>query len=89
MGAKCKECNNKGVVTYDGEVEINGHGYELYEAYKMLRNYQIWPINAGLKNQDCVFIDAIEHIDFINGRYLSIVEEENRAVDAFAARFKK
>ena len=54
----------------------------MFEAYKFLKEYQIFPVSGGLLKQASKFLACIKLCDLINFKYTEAKAEQEKAVAA-------
>ena len=68
---------------------ITTDGVDLFEAYKTLKDYNIWPMEGGTMNQTSKFLHCVKWVDLINLKMTNIVEKEKKAKSDLISKFNK
>jgi len=71
---------------------VTNAGIELFKAYSMLKNYNVWPVDGGLVEQSAKFLKCVEWCDLVNSRHedieKAIHERQKKQADLSAKALK-
>ena len=83
---KCKACNDKGatIQTKPTQDLITDDGLTLFEYYKFLKNYNIWPEDGGLSKQPAIFIKTIKYCDAVIAKFNMYKNDKDKATSELA-----
>ena len=91
LGDGCKQCGDRGILKHTGRLadSITKAGYSLFEQFKFLKSYNIWPVDGGLIRQSCKFIACIKWCDLVNLKLEEQAKKDKDAKAGFADKFQK
>lgn len=89
MGDRCSLCNNQGIIILNGNIDdhITNHGMDLWNAYKWLKDYSMFPGPGGWLNQTSKFIHCVKWVDLINLKYEKYHKRGKEQKASFMKRF--
>lgn len=77
----CPECDGQKKLFIEGKPldSVTRAGNLLFEAYKFLKTYSVWPVEGGILKQSSKFIRCIRWCDFVNYTSKDQTDKENKA----------
>jgi len=68
---------------------ITTAGADLFEAYKTLKDYKIFPMAGGTMDQTSKFLHCVKWVDLINLKMTNIIDQEKSAKADLISKFNK
>lgn len=71
LGEKCDSCANEGWIQEQGSPpsHLTSDGRDLFHAYRMLKDYGVFPVPGGWLQQTHKFLRAVSICDQVHGMY--------------------
>lgn len=89
MGEGCQNCHNRGNIYHAQKVEeyINKEGFDLFESYKFLKEYKIFPEAGGALDQKARLLHCIQWVDLVKLKGGEFVEKKRKATADLHKKF--
>lgn len=91
LGEKCDVCGDRGWIleSVPPEQLLTEDAGELWEGYRFLRDYGIFPVPGGLVNQAARFLSTIRLCDRVNGVYVAYMRKKMEAIEKAQAELDR
>lgn len=80
LGDKCDACNQNGWTfeTTPPAKQLSTEGREIFQAYRLLKEYGAFPVPGAQSQQAAVFLEAVHYCDLVHSAY---AEKKKREQD--------
>lgn len=81
LGDGCAFCGEDGTILLEGNLweHVTDEGFDLFEGYKYLQDYQIFPVSGGWTEQSSRFLHCVKWCDQVNLKYKQAKEDDKQA----------